>query len=315
MSKQNYYKALKSLKALYQEGKYVHALLIASKHPKLQQSLEYRRLEEHFQALLRRAACLIKEGKELEARELIGEYVRIEQKQPTIKLLLRHGVKFLEFLKAISKEDLDAIFHAIKECNEFAKHPSFVALQERIKRRLARLEQSMEQMELDLDYSMLNKWAHYPIEGAARLQRKLMQLQRLQNSYDRGDLGACYDLCAQEELVQNSTLAKALQSYWYARFERAKLYAASGNLVGIYLMLRPFKDASSKQAAIKGLLYQATKRRIKELIKKGELAKAERMLFDAANYFGRQSELVDLAIYYYKQSGTKVLFYDDSAAV
>ena len=296
-----------SFKALFREKKYPHAFIIASKHPELKETAEYAKMQEYFHALLKLAALYIKKGEGYKAEELIGEYARIEEKRVVVKLLLAYGEEFLSFLKAVNDAEFERVFATLQLHPDFAKVPSFVALKMRMQERLALLEERMDAMELDTDFTLLREWEYY-LPEAKRLQRKLATLQKLQHHYEKEEWGRCYDLIETKKEAADSLLAQLLQKHWYTRFEQAKEAAQNGNIEKVYKTLHDFAEIASKKELLRQLLYIATKRRIARLIDAQAYNEAERLLFEAAEHFGKDMELLDLAERYYKQTGIKVVF-------
>lgn len=298
---------IESFHALYREKKYPHAFIIASKYPELKNTPEYTKMQEHFHTLLKLAALHIKKDEQHKAQELIGEYARIEEKRDIVKLLLRYGEEFLHFLKSVNEKEMGPVFAALQLHPEFAKVPSFIALRTQMQSRLLALEEQMDAMELHSDFSLLWEWEHY-LDEAKKLQKKLKALQKLQNHYEKEQWDACYAMIEEEELVASSLLAQLLQKHWYTRFEEAKSYAREGDIEKVYALLQDFTAVTSKKERIKKLLYAATKKHIADLIEKEKFKEAERLLFEAAEHFGKQVELLELATLYYEKSGIKVVF-------
>ena len=296
-----------SFEALYREKKYPHAFIIASKYPELKETAEYAKMQKHFHTLLRLAALQIKKGETYKAEELIGEYARVEEKRVVVKLLLAYGEEFLSFLKALNDAEFERVFATLQLHPDFAKVPSFVALKMRMQERLALLEKRMDAMELDSDFSLLQEWERY-LPEAKRLQRKLATLQKLQYHYEKEEWSECYDLIEQEESVKNSLLAQLLQKHWYKRFEQAKEAAQNGIIERVYEVLHDFVEVTSKKEQIKQLLYIAAKRRIAKLLETQAYNETERLLFETAEHFGKDMELLELAKDYHKQTGIKVVF-------
>ena len=298
---------IESFLALYREKKYPHAFIIASKYPKLKNTPEYAKMQEHFHTLLKLAALHIKKDELHKAQELIGEYARIDEKRVIVKLLLQFGEEFLDFLKAVQNKELQKVFAALELHPDFAKVPSFVALKMQMEEKLASMEEQMNTMELESDYSLLWEWEEF-LSEAKRLQKKLATLRRLQECYKEERWDACYAMIDEEDLTADSLLAQLLQKHWYKRLEQAKRCALQGDIEEMYRVLQDFTAVASKKEQIKRLLYTATKRRIADLIKRGDFDKAERLLFETAEHFGKQEELMELAELYYEKSGTKVVF-------
>ncbi len=297
----------KSFEALFQEKKYPHAFIVASKYPELKNTPQYAEMQEHFNTLLKLAALHIKRDQAYRARELIGEYARIEEKRVLVKLLLAFGEEFLQFLKAVSDKELEVVFSALELHPDFAKVPSFIVLKEQMTEQLAFLEKIMDTMELRSDFSLLWEWENF-LPDARRLQKKLADLQRLQKHYEKEEWNACYEMIESENAVQNSLLARLLQKHWHTCFKRAKSSAERGDMEDVYRTVKDFLPVASKRESIKLLFYTAAKRRIADLIRQKAYKEAERLLFEAVEYFGRQPELMELAERYFECSGVRVVF-------
>ena len=298
---------VESFKALYREKKYPHAFIIASKYPELKETPEYVKMQEYFQKLLKAAARYIKKDQTYKAEELIGEYVRVEEKRIVVKLLLAFGEEFFSFLKALQTWDVETVFAMTKRYPEFAKVPSFISMKQEMQKRLFALEEKMDAMELDADFSLIGMWESYLTE-AKRLQNKLAALQKLQSFYEDERWDICYEMIEENEFVQDSLLTQLLRKHWYKRLEEAKGYALQGDIAHTYKVLKEFGGIASKKGEIERLLYFAAKRDISNLIEQKRYGEAERLLFEAAERFGKRDDLVELAEFYYKSSGVRVVF-------
>ncbi|SFV51091.1 WD-40 repeat [hydrothermal vent metagenome] len=298
---------IESFKALFREKKYPHAFIIASKYPMLKELQEYAMMQKHFHTLLKLSALYIKKGEKQKAKELIGEYARIEEKRIVVKLLLSYGEEFLDFIKMVSDIKIEEAFATVQNYPEFANLPSFIALKAQMQKRVAMLEEKMDAMRLQEDFSLLYEWESF-LEEAKRAKKRLLQLQKLQNFYAKAQWQKCYEMIEEDPLVQNSLLAQQLKKHWYSCYEKAKLSAEDGDIEGVYKNLKDFLSIQSKKSTIKELLYIASKRAIAVLIEQRELQKAQKLLFDAVEYFGKKRELIELSELYFQQSGIKVVF-------
>ena len=298
---------LESFEAFYREKKYPQAFIVASKYPQLKESIEYIKMQEHFHALLKRAAFYVKKGETQKAKEIIGEYARVEDKRVVVKLLLTFGEEFLRFLKAVKEEDLEWVFKAVKRHREFAAVPSFLLLKTKMLNWLEMLEMQMDAMELEESFSVLWLWEPF-LPETKELQKKLHSLQKLQMHYEEEEWDACYTLIEEDPLVKNSLLAQLLHKHWYKSLEKAKMYAQEGEMEAVYRVLKQFVAIKSKHEQIKRVLFGAAKREIAMSIENGAFARAEKLLFEAADHFGKKSELLELAEIYYKKSGVRVVF-------
>ena len=294
-----------SFEALFNEGKHVHALVIASKCKELQEHPFYTIMQKEFHSRLKRAASALLHDDYERARELIGAYARIEEKKEVVRLLLRHGEVFLEFLHAVKNREYERVYKSCMQYPDFAKIPSFMALHADVIHRFHLLQQRIEELDEE-EFSLASRLSLF-IPEAAMLIKQRFYLKELQEAYESENFTHCFALLDAHPFLAKTKEGHLLTRYKKRNFEKAKECAQNGDVETFLLLFEDFVFAGLKEEELRLLLCQTTCRKIEQLLKEQNYQEAEKMLFITLKHFKNNKEVHDLVGKYYEYTGIKVV--------
>ena len=307
MSRQKNKEARKSFLALFNEGNYPQAFIIATKYPFLKKTKVYSELQQHFHALLKIAALYIKQGNILKAKEILGVYARVEEKRLVVKLLLEYGELFLEFLSAVSMKDLQKVYKTVKQYPRFGDVPSFVEYDVTIEERLQKIDGLIESMELErVDVDFLTQLLPFK-KQALFLSQKLQKTRRLQKLYEEELFWQCYDYIAENEEIQNTQLAQLLQNHYQKQLKKAKEVAKKGDIAQLVELFEPFIQSRSKHQEIESVFADASAVKIEQLLQHEDYLLAQKALFLAVERFGKKEVFLELEKSFFQKTGVRLL--------
>lgn len=296
-------KVYESFQALYREKNYPHALIIASKYPQLKSTPEYAKIQERFQTLLQTAARSIKQGDKEKAKELIGEYARVEEKRFIVKLLLSHGNVFLQFLCDLENKNLENIYKAINAYPDFCNVPAFIEFDLSIKNTLDAIKAYIDDMEFEkIDEDFLVQIS--PFEPKARaLEAKIKKTKKLRKLYETERFWECYDYIADHKELQSTLLSKLLEKYFQNQLQKAYDHIEKKEFEKAAADIKPFIKSKAKKPALEEFFAKAAAKSIEILLQKNNYLQAQKALFLSVEQFGKKEEFMQLAKIFYKKTG------------
>ena len=295
--------ARKSFIALFNEGNFPQAFIIASKYPFLKKTKRYTQLQNHFHSLLKIAAHHIKQKEHHKAQELIGAYARIEEKRLIVKLLLSHGEVFLEFLGDVSKRKLQKSYESVALYEEFVNVPSFVALDGEVESRLEAMEALIDSMECErVDEDFVKQMVRFK-EKARYIEAKLKKAKRLKALYEAERFWECYDFVQECDELKTTLLARLLENYFQKRLEEAKGYAQKGEIAKVLESFEPFLQSQAKQKTMEKVLVEASVAKMERLLEEERFLEVQRALFLAVERFGKKEQFVQMQKKFFQKTG------------
>lgn len=299
--------ARKSFLALFNEGNYPQAFIVASKYPFLKKTKIYSELQHHFHSLLKIAALYIKQDQKQKAKELIGVYARVEEKRVVVKLLLEYGEAFLEFLSDISQQNIKKVYETTNLHTKFADVPSFVTFDTEIETKLDGIEAFINAMEFEkVDEVFLSLLLPFK-KRAEILSDKLKKTKKLKELYEKELFWQCYDYIDRNDELQTTILAKLLENHFEKQLQKGKKLALQGKLEQIVNLFEPFLKSAAKQKSMEEIFAKASAKKIEQLIKNGDFLEAQKALFLAIERFGKTEELLKVVDLFFQKTGIKLV--------
>ena len=295
--------ARKSFIALFNEGNFPQAFIVASKYPFLKKTKRYTQLQNHFHSLLKIAAHHIKQKEHHKAQELIGAYARIEEKRLIVKLLLSHGEVFLEFLGDVSKRKLQESYESVALYEEFVNVPSFVVLDGEVESRLEAMDALIDSMECErVDEDFVKQMVRFK-EKARYIEAKLKKAKRLKALYKAERFWECYDFVQECDELKTTLLARLLENYFQKRLEEAKVYAQKGEIAKVLESFEPFIQSQAKQKTMENVLVEASAAKMERLLEEERFLEVQRALFLAVERFGKKEQFVQIQKKFFQKTG------------
>ena len=296
----NYHK----LQTLYREKKYAIALALIDKYPQLHYTLEAKKLEQHFKEDFSFAQKQILLGKTTLAKEILGSYLMVPSKKEICSLLLRNNKAFMTFLEALHKKRYKTIFELANRYEVFTTISSFLELQKEIERELHSLYEDIDTMQVETIKAKIQKLQHIPpiAPQIKTLFQTLLTLEKLLKNYEKEDFVQCYKALDSAPLLNNTHLAKLLEKHWKRIIHTCEHYALHGDIKGIKTTLKELIYVTTRTETIGNLLRLSFQTKIKQLLVKRLLSKAELLIYSYIDIFGLDTQLQHIIHQYEKLS-------------
>ncbi len=291
---------LESFEHFCRQKRYAQAMLIAEKHPELRATELYAELQEIFLQHLQLAALYIKRGDVQKAKEIVGEFVRLQEKRVGIQLLLQHKERFLEFVRHVAYGEVYEAYAISLEDERYKELGLYKELVTQMERLLERYEAAINEGEA-ISQELLERLLPYP--RAKRLLKKHRLVAKLHTFFDAEDYDGCYALLHAHSELHESLLGSRLQHYWYETLHRCEEHAQKGELQQLVTALGPLLHVKTKQKEVGMLLRKAARIKTQLLIQKQKYQEAERSIYSYLELFGKDALFVEVMQEFARQSG------------
>ncbi len=266
-------------------------MVIATRYPQLQQTDTYKKLQTIFTNHLRFAALYAKKGDTQKASEIVGEFVRVEEKKTAIRLLLVSPNEFLEFIRCVSCGDVAKAYTIVLNDPRFKELDLYHELISQIERMLDRVEAAINANEFDTSV-LLNELSEYP--RTKKLMHKYRHLQQLHATFDEEAFERCYVLLDEHPFLIETDLGKRLEQHWQDVVQRCKTLSARGMFEDVVQTLDFFIRSEVKQGQVGRILRKTARRSIERFIDNGEYEKAEKNIYRYLELFGKDVLVIDV---------------------
>ena len=296
------------LKTLYRDKKFPLALVLTDKYPLLQNTPIYFKIEEKFKADFSFAQKQILLKNTSLAQELLSPYMIVASKKELLSLLLRDNTDFIHYLKAISKKDYKSVCELVEKNKVFKNIGDFHSIENEIHDTIANIYKNIDGMEVKKAKQLIKKIHNIPQlkNQLKELYFTIQELERLLHYYDKDDFKTCYEIIDNNPLLQNTHLAKLLESHWKKLINKCEISALMGDIKSVKKTLDELLFINTRRAKIGDLLRLSFYTKIKQLLAKKQYKKAENLLYSFIDIFGIDDDLQHLILRYEKLSKTKL---------
>jgi len=295
-------------KNLYLEKKHSLAYIMAEKHPALQHTKQFKKMEETFKESFTFAQKQILMGREDVAKDILSAYATVVSKKPMLKLVLNQNQDFIEFLKAINKKNHALVDTLVKKNDTFKEIPSYIALQKELSHSLEKVrlllnkgkaQEAIESIKLLIDTPSIK-------DELQILYSDTKLLKRLQKSYEKEDFISCYEIIDSANTLDSLELTILLEKHWTKLMSKCEDYALKGDIKGIKSTLKGLIRVKSRVDKIGDLLRLSFHIKIKGLMANKSFKSAENIIYSYIDIFGDDSEL-QLIMRTYQKASRKTL--------
>ncbi|WP_294966635.1 hypothetical protein [Sulfurimonas sp.] len=287
-------------KTLYLEKKYSLAYAMSSKFPALKMTTQYRKMEERWKDTFTNAQRHILLGKPDYANALLQDYITVTQKRPIIQLILKHNDLFIDFLRALDKQNYKRVNEIAKINVLFTQMPIYETLENDIKKSIIRIKAYIKKNKIELAKKSLEKIEDMPgfTKQVEELHSMCDEMLRLQEFYESNDFYSCYELIDLFSHLSFSELGELLQRHWQKLMNECEESALKGNIEGIKSVLGQLITLDARKDRIGDLLRLAFQVQIKYFLANKKFKSAQSVIYSYVDIFTKDSEISSLMLKY-----------------
>lgn len=280
-------------KSLVLERKYTLAYNMSSKHPALQLTSPYRKMEKIFKEIFLQAQREILLGNKERAKELLSEFITVNIKRETVKLILNDNQLLIDFLRATEEHDFKRVHELAKKNTALMQVPTYRALENSQEISLQDIELKIHQGEITEAIKAIHSIVVTPTiaKHVKQLIKQCEDIQFLHLAYENSDFEECYEILDTSHHLSSSKLTEMLESHWVSMIQKAENFALKGNIKGVKSALHGLMRIKSRKDKIGDLLRVSFHVKIKHLLKEKNQASAENIIYSYIDIFGIDSEL------------------------
>jgi WD40 repeat protein len=283
-------------KNLYLEKKYALAYAMSSKYPALKTTKQYELMEIRWKEVFTNAQRHILHNKPDFAKALFSEYITVSSKRPMIQLILKHNELFIDFLKALEKQDFKRV-NEISRINElFTKMPIYKTLDSDIEKIIHKIESYIKRDKINQAKEELLKIEGAPefLDEVTRLNIMCENMQKLQRAYKMEDFYLCYELIDNYPHLCYTQLGTFLQKHYSKLISECEEYASKGNIQSIKAVLGDLITLDARKDRVGNLLRVAFQVQIKYFLSKKKFRSAQSVIYSYIDIFTKDIEITSL---------------------
>ena len=250
--------------------------MIANRFPELQNTPQYQELQKDFTQRFALAALYVKKGDIQRAKEIIGEFGRIEEKQILVALLLQHKERFLEFIRYSVYGDVIKAYEIAKEDPRYQKLSLYKQIIQQIEKTLQRISEAIDHLEFSIE-PILNEMMIYP--KTKEMFFKLQEAKQLQDIIHNGSLDESFTFIEKCLTCKENILAVKLQQQWYETLQKSESLSLNGEFDLLLATLQNYLHVKSKTKQITHLLKKAARVKIQKQIDNNNFKEAEQNIY------------------------------------
>ncbi|PHQ89311.1 MAG: hypothetical protein COB42_07190 [Sulfurimonas sp.] len=302
------FKSYSRFKILYSEKKYALAYAMSAKFPPLEQTFQYKKMEEVWEEAFKNAQRQIAHGRIENAVTLLNEYATIAQKRPLIKLILKHTQHFEEFLEAIELKDFQSIERLASQNQLFTLTPKYKDVQKAMNMSLRSIKKDIQKCNIDSAVKKLS-----PLQNIASIAQEVSlhkdeckAIKKLQDVYKNNDFIKCFEIIDTYHVLNTTELGILLQAHWIKIIVKAEGFALKGNIKDIKITLGELISLKTRRDKIGDLFRLSFHTKMKALIHKKTYKKAESIIYSYLDIFGLDKEVTSIMRNLEKKSKIKL---------
>lgn len=295
-------------KTLYVEKKHALGFAMSAKYPALKLTQQYKNMEIRWKETFTNAQRHILLGKTEYAKALFQDYITVASKRPIIELILRHNSLFIQFLKALEKQDFKQVHEICMKNPLFTQMPIYKTLSNDIEKSIIRIEAYIKKNNISLARTSLSK-----IEMTSGFKDKVEQLYsmcddmiQLQEMYAKGDFYSCYELIDLYKHLHFSDLGELLQKHYTKLIDECEVHALKGNIQGIKAVLGDLITLDARKEKVGDLLRVSFLMQIKYFLSNKKSKAAKSVIYTYIDLFTKDVEIIDLMKKYENQTHEKL---------
>ncbi len=288
--------------------KYSLAYAMSVKYPALKQTSPYKEMEKSWKEAFSDAQRQMLQNREEIAKKTLTPYMTTTSKRALIKFILNDNKKFLEFLKAIENREFETMEKLAKEFETFTQIPTYVALRNKLEDNVKKAKEYVNLGKVALAKGYLEKMKETPSfqDITLKLYRECENVNRLQAAYDKNELRACYEMLDSHKRLSETVLGGLLEERWSKLISKAEAYALNGDMRGVKQTLGHLIKVRSRVDKIGELLRISFHVKIKQLLSKKNLEKANAIIRTYLDTFGVDTEISEIIELFTQNGGVEI---------
>ncbi len=301
------------LQSLFYEKNYTLAYAMCSKYPALQQTPQYKKMEQIWKIAFGDAQRQMILKRSDIAKDILSKYMTIASKRPLINFILNNNKQFLDFLKAIENREFKKLDLLVKENDIFAQIPTYISLKREIQDSLNETQECLRVGNTKQALIHLKKLSKTPhlADIVAQLYNKSKNVQKLYDAYNNNKFLICYEILDSYKYLKDIEIGVLLEKHWSQRMKKAEEHALSGNLKALKSTLGELLKLPTRKEKIGELLRTSFHTKIKQLTSKKHYKNAENVIYSYIDIFGLDNEIEQLMYFLELKSSIKLAIVED----
>ena len=302
------------LQTLYLEKKYPVAYALCAQYPALQQTFQYKKMEEVWKDAFKNAQRHIILGNNDLAKTSLSEFATIVSKQPLIKLVLNHNKHFIAFLKAMEAKNFQKVSEIAKRYEDFTKIPTYKNIETEIQNTLLEIEKHIKKCDIATARNSISKFEGVPelVSEVTRLTQECDNIEKLQSAYKENNFALCYEILDAHHNLSFTETGILLENHWSKIVQKSEEFALKGNIKEIKATLGELIHVETRREKIGDLLRVSFHTRTKALMAKKSFKNAENIIYSYIDIFGLDNEISTIMKYYEAKSKLKLAITQNS---
>ena len=281
------------LKIFFLEKKHTLAYAICAKHPELENTPTFKKMEEEFKEVFKNAQKQMLLQQPNKAKSLLGEYITIPAKRSIIELILKQNEEFIQFIVAVNKNDY-AIASLLSNRNKtLVQIPSYALLIKRLDKHLEEIKAYLKQGDTDNAYKILDliKDVVHLKSHSKILRNEAKNIEVLEIHYANNDFKLCFEELDKNPHLSTTQLGLLLSNHWNKIIHSCEGYALKGDVSEIKKTLGELISVEGRLDKISDLFRVAYQIRVKTYIFEKEYPSAEKTIYSYIDTFGVDNEI------------------------
>ena len=302
------------LQTLFLEKKYPVAYALCAQYPALQQTFQYKKMEEVWKEAFKNAQRHILLGNNDLAKISLNEFATIISKQPLIKLVLKHNKHFIEFLKAMEAKNFQKVNEIAKTNKIFTQIPTYKNIEIEIQNSLLEIEKHIKKCDIETARNSLVKFHNLPkiASEVTRLTQECDNIEKLQSAYEENNFALCYEILDAHHNLSFTDIGMLLEKHWSKIVQKSEEFALQGNIKEIKATLGELIHVETRREKIGDLLRVSFHTKTKALMAKKSFKNAENIIYSYIDIFGLDNEIGSIMKHYEAKSKLKLAITQNS---
>ncbi len=235
------------------QGKISLAYAIANAYPSYKESKLFKTLEAHWKKTFRAAQKYALEPRTMEkARELLLPYRGISEKTALIQELFNQGDLYKRFKVAVGQKDFKIAFELVKQHPFLKEFPEYDALLKFGDSLYIKSQKFMQEGDTHSAVKILRVLVDFTefSKEAKELLYNVESYQKFFNAIEDEDMQLAYKFLDSLDNLMDTEDGQKLQEQWNNDFNKAKIYAAKGDVANVKKVLKKYMNISSKNISL-----------------------------------------------------------------
>jgi len=300
-------------KELFSENKYAVCYAMSLKYKPLQETIEYKNIQVHYNECCLKAQKYMLKGEKDLAYKILNPFITIRDKKDFLKSILYNNEDFISFLKYIKNSEHIKIESLVQKHINFKNISTYTMYISNLEETMILLNKLLKIGDLESFNKNILK-----VKGVKFLDIRISELKlksriiyEFQESYKNNDFKHCYQLIDIFEYLKSLEIAKLLESHWKKLIKNCELFAFDGDINGIKNQLGELLYLKTRDKIITTLIKIAMCTKIDSLISQRKYKESENLIYIYIDMFAYTSEIKEIIKDFEISSKIKIAFTQD----